>query len=176
MKFIETPLAGAYVIDVEPIRDARGFFARTWSREAFAARGLVTAVEQCSISFNPRRRTLRGMHYQAEPHAETKIVRCLRGSIYDVIVDLRPTSATFRHWFGIDLTAENRRMLYIPKGMAHGFLTRQEETEVCYQMAEPHVADAARGVRWNDPAFGIAWPEPVEVMSERDRSYANFEA
>lgn len=176
MKFIETPLAGAYVIDIEPISDERGFFARTWDRGESAARGLSAVVEQCSVSFNPKRGTLRGLHYQAAPHAEVKLIRCNRGAVYDVIVDLRRASGTFRQWFGIELTAANRRMLYIPKGMAHGFLTLSDDTEVYYQMSDPYVAPAARGVRWDDPAFGIDWPRRVEVISERDRRYPDFTA
>ncbi|SRR5581483_661219 len=174
MKFIETPLQGAYVIDIEPARDERGFFARTWSRADFAARGLDTTVEQCSVSFSARRGTLRGLHYQTTPHAEVKLVRCTHGAVYDVIVDLRRHSPTFCRWFGIELTAETNRMLYVPKGMAHGFLTLTADTSVHYQISHAHVPEAARGVRWNDPAFGIAWPEPVEVIAERDRRYPDF--
>lgn len=174
MKFIPLELPGACVIDVEPRRDARGLFARTWCRSELAAQGLSTAVEQCSLSFNPRTGTLRGMHYQAPPHEEVKIVRCTRGAIYDVIVDLRPASPAFRRWFGVELSADNRRMLYIPEGVAHGFLTLVPDTEVTYQMSQAYVAEAARGVRWDDPAFGIEWPAPVELISERDRSYADF--
>jgi dTDP-4-dehydrorhamnose 3,5-epimerase len=176
MKFIETPLPGAYVVDVEPLRDERGSFARIWCRNEFAARGLDTAIEQCSVSFSPARGTLRGMHYQTAPHAETKVVRCTRGAIYDVIVDLRDDSPAFCKWFGVELTAESARMLYIPKGCAHGFVTLKEDTEVYYQMSVAYVADAARGVRWDDPAFNIAWPVPVQVISERDRRYPVFSA
>lgn len=174
MKFIETPLPGAYVVDTEPLRDERGWFARTWCRRDFAAQGLETAIEQCSVSFSPARGTLRGMHYQSAPHAETKVVRCTRGAIYDVIVDLRADSSAYCRWFGIELTAENTRMLYIPKGFAHGFLTLKEDTEVYYQMSDAYVADAARGVRWDDPAFNIVWPAAVRVISERDRHYPAF--
>lgn len=176
MKFVETPLAGAFVIDIEPIRDARGFFARTWSREEMEARGLATAVEQCSVSFNPKRGTLRGMHYLVDPYPEVKVIRCTRGAIYDVIIDLRRTSATYCRWFGVELSSANARMLYIPKGMAHGFLTLVEDAEVYYQMSEPYVAQADRGVRWDDPAFGIEWPAKVEVISERDRRHPDFTA
>ncbi len=174
MKFIVTPVPGAFVVDPEPTGDERGLFARVWDRKELAARGLSTAIEQCSVSFNPRRGTLRGMHYQAPPHGETKMVRCTRGAVYDVIIDVRADSAARRRWFGIELTAENRRMLYIPKGVANGFLTLKDDTEVYYQISAPYVADAARGVRWNDPAFGIVWPETVDVISERDRRYPNF--
>lgn len=175
MRFTDTPLAGAVVIDLEPVHDERGFFARSWCRDEFAARGLSGAIAQCSVSFNARRRTLRGLHYQAAPYEEVKAVRCTQGAIYDVIVDLRPESSTYLGWFGVELSAANRRMLYVPKGVAHGFLTLSDATEVYYQISEPYVAHAARGVRWNDPRFGIEWPAPPEVISERDRSYPDFE-
>lgn len=175
MKFIETDLAGAFVVDLEPVRDERGFFARSWCHDEFAARGLSTAIAQCSVSFNALRHTLRGLHFQAAPHEEAKIVRCTQGAIYDVIVDLRPHSPTYLCWFGIELSAANRRMLYVPKGAAHGFLTLQDATEVCYQISERYVAESARGVRWNDPRFGVEWPTAPEVISERDRSYPDFE-
>ena len=174
MKFVETALPGVLIIDIEPLHDARGFFARTWCRRELAARGLSGEIEQSSLSFSPRRGTLRGMHYQAAPHEEIKLVRCTRGAIYDVAVDLRPDSPAFRSWTATELTAENRRMLYFPKGVAHGFLTLQDDTEVQYQMSHPYVAAAARGVRWNDPAFGIVWPARVEVISERDGGYPDF--
>ncbi|HEX7043444.1 MAG TPA: dTDP-4-dehydrorhamnose 3,5-epimerase [Burkholderiales bacterium] len=176
MKFTPLPLPGAYLIEPEPVYDARGMFARVWCRREFEAHGLSTVTEQCSVSFNPKRGTLRGLHYQAPPHEEVKLVRCTRGAVYDVVLDLRPGSPAFGRWFGIELTAENRRMLYIPEGVAHGFLTRRPGTEVYYQMSAAYVAEAARGVRWNDPAFGIAWPGPVEVISERDASYPDFAA
>lgn len=176
MTFIETPLPGAYVVDIAPSRDERGFFARTWCREEFGARGLDAAIEQCSVSFNPARATLRGLHYQAAPHMETKVVRCTRGALYDVIVDLRRESPSFCQWFGIELTAENRRMLYVPKGLAHGFLTLRADTEAHYYISGRYVPDAARGVRWDDPAFNINWPLPVEVIAERDRRYPAFTA
>lgn len=175
MKFIEIPLTGALVIDVEPAHDERGFFARTWCRDEFAERGLETAVAQNSISFNRRRATLRGLHYQAPPHDEVKLVRCTRGAIYDVIVDLRPDGETFGKWFGIELTAENHRMLYVPKGMAHGFVTLLDDTEIYYQISQPQVPQAARGIRWNDPHFNITWPVAPEVISERDRTYIDFD-
>jgi len=176
MKFTPTPLPGAFVIDLELRRDERGFFARTWCREELAGQGLSTTLAQCSLSFNPHRGTLRGMHYQAPPHGEVKIVRCTRGAVYDVIVALRPSSPAYARWFGIELDAENRRMLYVPEGVAHGFLTLVPQTEVSYQISRPYVPQAARGVRWDDPAFGIEWPAPVELVSERDRSYPDFTA
>lgn len=170
MKFIDLPLAGAYVIEIEKIADERGFFARTWSAEEFGARGLNRNLAQCSISFNTRRGTLRGMHYQ-EPYAETKLVRCCSGAIYDVIVDVRPNSATYCRWHAVELTSENRKMLYVPEGFAHGFQTLADNTEVFYQISEVYRPEYARGVRWNDPLFGIRWPIRDMVISERDRNF-----
>jgi dTDP-4-dehydrorhamnose 3,5-epimerase len=170
----ETPLQGAFVVQPEPVRDERGLFARTFDREAFAARGLACGVEQSSVSFNLRAGTLRGMHYQAEPDGEEKLVRCVRGAIHDVIVDLRPQSPTFRGWFGVDLDEDNRQALYIPKGMAHGFLTLSDGAEVLYQISTPYVPEAGRGVRYDDPAFAIDWPGAPSVISERDRTYPDF--
>lgn len=161
-------------ISLEPNPDERGFFARTWCSREFEEHGLNPKLVQCSISFNVRRGTLRGMHYQAAPFAEAKLVRCTQGTIYDVVVDLRPDSPTFRQWTGARLSSENRHMMYVPEGCAHGFLTLEDETEVFYQMSEFYRAEAARGVRWNDPQFGIAWPEEVVVISERDRTYPDF--
>ena len=174
MTLRETPLSGAFVVEVEAVHDERGFFARTFDREAFAAHGLSAEVDQASVSFNVQAGTLRGMHYQAEPHGEEKLVRCTRGAIHDVIVDLRPDSPTFREWFGIDLDADNRRALYVPKGMAHGFQTLVDGTEVLYQISTRYVPGAERGVRWDDEAFGIGWPAPPRVVSERDRTYPDF--
>jgi dTDP-4-dehydrorhamnose 3,5-epimerase len=169
-------LPGVYEIRIEPHIDERGFFARSWCRDEFAAHGLDPRLVQCNISFNSRKGTLRGMHYQGEPHPETKLVRCTRGAIYDVIVDLRPEAATFKQWVGLCLTAANRNAAYIPPGCAHGFLTLEEETEVFYQMSEFYHPELARGVRWDDPAFGIVWPAAVEVISARDRTYPDFES
>lgn len=174
MIFEETALRGTYLISLEPIADERGFFARSWCREEFRARGLNPDLVQCNISFNRRKGTLRGMHYQAEPNAEAKLVRCTRGAFYDVIIDLRRSSPTFRHWLAVELTSENRRMLYIPEGFAHGFQTLADETEVLYQMSTFFVPGAARGVRWDDPAFGIQWPEADRIMSAKDRNYPDF--
>jgi len=174
MIFQATNISGIFTIGIDPILDERGFFARAWCRNEFEAHGMESNLVQCNISYNIRKGTLRGMHYQAEPFAETKLVRCTRGAIYDVVLDLRPQSLTFRNSIAVRLTAENRTMLYIPKGCAHGFLTLEPETEVFYQMSEVYNADSARGVRWDDPAFGIAWPEKVEVIAERDRTYPDF--
>jgi len=172
--FIETPLAGAFVIEPEPIEDTRGCFARTWCRREFEARGLETRIAQCSTSFNKRKGTLRGMHYQQPPFAETKIVRCTRGAIYDVILDLRPEARTFTRHFAVVLTAENRRMLYVPPGFAHGFQTLEDDTEVFYQISEFYSAEHAPGVRWNDPVFGIRWPDDERTIVDRDQSYPDF--
>lgn len=175
MIFTEAPIPGAYVIDPERLEDERGFFARTWCQREFKAHGLNPGLAQCNISYNRRKGTLRGMHYQAVPHAEARLVRCTSGAIYDVIVDLRPDSVTFKRWFPVELTADNRRMLYIPEGLAHGFLTSRDDTEVFYQMSEFYTPGSARGVRWNDPAFGIEWPQEIQVIAERDRNYPDFE-
>jgi dTDP-4-dehydrorhamnose 3,5-epimerase len=167
-------LAGAFVIELERRMDQRGFFARTFCQQEFEAHGLKTQVAQCNVSFNKRKGTLRGMHYQAAPFAEAKLVRCTSGSIYDVIIDLRRASATFKQYFAVELSAENGRMLYIPADFAHGFQTLQDDTEVFYQMAQRYSAEHARGVRWNDPAFGIEWPEGERIIIERDQNYPNF--
>jgi dTDP-4-dehydrorhamnose 3,5-epimerase len=174
MTFRETKLAGVFEIEVEPHLDERGFFARSWCQKEFEAHGLNPRVLQCNVSFNPKKGTLRGIHDQAAPHAEAKLVRCTAGAIYDVAVDLRPESRTFKQWVGATLTADNRRMLYIPEGCAHGFLTLADATEVFYQMSEFYHPELGRGVRWNDPAFEIVWPAKVEVISERDRNYPDF--
>jgi dTDP-4-dehydrorhamnose 3,5-epimerase len=174
MRFRETGLAGLVVVEVDPVADERGSFARTFDASEWEDRGMCAGVVQCSLSRNTYRRTLRGMHYQEAPHAETKLVRCSRGSIFDVAVDLRRDSATFRGWFGLELSEDNGRMLYIPEGFAHGFLTLADATEVHYQMSEFHVAAHARGVRWDDPAFRIEWPATPRVISERDRTFPDF--
>lgn len=174
MRFTPLPLQGAFLIDMERKEDERGFFARSYCSEEFTAHNLNPAVAQCNISFNTRRGTLRGMHYQRYPFSEVKVVRCTLGALFDVIVDLRPESSTFCRWYGTDLTAENRLALYIPEGFAHGFLTLTAGTEVLYQMSTSFKPEAAAGVRWNDPAFGIVWPGDVEVISERDNRYSDF--
>jgi len=175
MIFHETKLARVFEINLELKDDERGFFARSWCQREVEHQGLNPKVVQCNVSFNARKGTLRGMHYQDAPFQEAKLVRCTKGAIYDVVVDLRPASPTFRDWIAVVLTAEKRNMLYVPEGCAHGFLTLEDETEVFYQMSEFYHAELARGVRWNDPAFQIAWPEKVEVISDRDRTYRDFE-
>lgn len=174
MIFRETDLPGAYVIDLEPHRDERGFFARAWCQREFEAHGLNPRLVQCNISYNDDRGTLRGMHYQAPPHEEAKLVRCTRGHLYDVIIDLRSDSPTYKEHFGIELNDENRTMLYVPEGFAHGFLTLEDNTEVLYQMSAFYAPEVARGVRWDDPAFDIDWPAPVRHIKNRDQNYPDF--
>ncbi len=171
MKFTESALAGAFIVELERIEDDRGFFARSFCAEEFAAHGLPAIMPQCSVSFNARRATLRGLHFQADPHAEDKLVRCTAGAIFDVIVDLRRDSPGRGRWLGIELTADNRRSLFIPRGFAHGFITLTDGSEVLYMMSVPYVPGFARGVRWNDPAIGIDWPLEPEHMTERDAAY-----
>lgn len=174
MIFRETKLAGAYLVEPERHEDERGFFTRTWSAAEFAARGLDARLVECNVSFNRRRGTLRGMHYQRAPHAQPKLVRCTMGGVYDVILDLRPESPTFKQWFSAELSAADRRALYVPAGFAHGFQTLADDTEVFYQMSTAYAPEAAAGVRWNDPAFGIEWREGVTVIDKRDREYPDF--
>jgi dTDP-4-dehydrorhamnose 3,5-epimerase len=175
MLFTETSLSPAFIVDVVRREDHRGFFARSWCQREFEARGLNARLVQCNVSHNRRKGTLRGMHYQVAPHSEAKLVRCTAGAIYDVIIDLRPESPTFREYFGVVLSAENRRAVYVPENFAHGFLTLTDDSEVLYQMSEFYEPAAGRGVRWNDPAFGIVWPEEVAVISERDRDYQDYQ-
>ena len=172
----DTALAGTHLLVPEPVGDARGFFARLWSADALDARGLVSRFNHSSVSFNLRKGTLRGMHYQAAPFAETKLVRCTRGAIYDVALDLRPGSATFRRWIAAELTAENRHTLYIPAGCAHGFQTLAAGSEVEYLIDAEYRPAHGRGVRWNDPGFQIHWPEDERTMNDRDRQYPDFVA
>ena len=174
MIFQETELKGACVVGLERREYDRGFFARSWCRREFEAHGLNPRIAQCDVSFTARKGTLRGMHFQVKPFEEAKLVRCTMGSLCDVIVDLRRDSPTFKRHLSVVLTAENRTMLYVPEGFAHGFLTLEDNTEVHYQISEFHAPDHARGFRWNDPAFGIAWPADVKVISERDRNYPDF--
>lgn len=174
MIFLPTSLPGAFIIDIEKREDDRGFFARTWCRREFEENGLSPNLAQCNTSYNRRRGTLRGMHWQAAPNAEAKLIRCTRGAIWDAIVDLRPTSPTYLGHIGLELTADSRRALYVPEGMAHGFVTLEDDSEAFYQMSEFYEPTAARGARWNDPAFGISWPVSDPVLHARDATYPDF--
>jgi len=174
MIFTETKLKGAFIIDVEPREDERGFFARSWCADEFRRHGLNSRLVQCNISFNNKRGTLRGIHYQVAPFPEAKLVRCTMGAIYDVIIDLRADSPTFKQWISVELTAENRRALYIPEDFAHGFQTLIDHTEVFYQMSEFYHPECARGLRWDDLAFGIEWPFAPWIISQQDAGYADF--
>jgi dTDP-4-dehydrorhamnose 3,5-epimerase len=176
VRFTETAIAGVQLIDIEPHADERGWFGRIYCQDEFEAHGISGTLCQGSISFNPRQGTLRGMHYQAEPYPESKLVRCTSGRIFDVVVDLRPASATFRRWIAEELSAETRRSLFIPPGCAHGFLTLTDNAEVVYLMTDRHQPAASRGVRWNDPAFGIEWPASPVIISDRDARYPDFDA
>lgn len=174
MRFTQCPLSGAYVVELEPNYDERGFFARTWCREEFQVLGLKTDIAQCSISSNLRKGTLRGMHYQMAPFEEAKLVRCTRGAIYDVIIDLRSRSSTFGNWFGLELSGDNGKMLFVPEGFAHGYQTLADLSEVFYQISEAHHPSLSGGVRWNDPAFQIKWPLADPILSNRDLSFPDF--
>lgn len=174
MIFTEIALQGVWIVDLQQINDERGFFARSFCRDEFAARGLKTAVAQCNVSFNKVKGTLRGMHFQLPPKAEAKLVRCTRGAIYDVIIDLRPESSTYCRWVAVELTGENRRALYVPEGCAHGFQTLEDDSEVFYQMYEFFAPESAAGVRWDDPLFRIDWPLKNPVVSAKDQSYPDF--
>jgi len=171
MEFMETRLKGAFIIEPERLEDERGFFARTFCLKEFEAHGLNPKMVQCNISYNKHKGTLRGMHYQAAPMAEAKLVRCTRGAIYDVIIDLRPDSPTYCQWLAEELNTENSKMIYIPEGFAHGFQTMEDDTEVFYQMSEFYSPEHARGVRWDDPVFGIEWPLNTKIISEKDNNY-----
>ena len=174
MKFIPTKIPGAYLIEIQPIADDRGFFSRTFCIDEFQQHGLNSNFVQCNVSFTSQQGTIRGMHYQVAPHTETKLVRCTRGAIYDIILDLRPESPTFKQWVATELTANNHQMFYIPSGCAHGFQTLVDDTEVLYQMSGLYSAGAAKGVRWNDPAFEIEMPLAVSSINERDKNYLDF--
>jgi len=176
MIFTESPLPGAFLIDLAPIADERGFFARAYCDEEFAAKGLRTELRQCSVSYNIQKGTLRGLHYQRPPHEEHKLVRCTSGAIFDVIVDIRPQSSHYRRWFGTHLTAQNRRSLFVPPGFAHGFITLSDDAEVYYMISVPHAPEYAQGFRWNDPAFSIQWPLVPSVISPRDAAYSLLDA
>jgi dTDP-4-dehydrorhamnose 3,5-epimerase len=172
MTFQETPIQGALVAHLERKEDERGFFARLWCEEEAVAYGLDPRVAQSNLSYNRHRGTLRGLHYRVAPHAEAKTIRCIRGAIFDVIVDLRPSSPSYLQWFGVVLSAENGAALYVPEGLAHGFQTLEDHTEVFYLTNKVYAPAAERGVRWDDPAFGIAWPDAdIRIMSERDRNW-----
>jgi dTDP-4-dehydrorhamnose 3,5-epimerase len=177
MTFTETTLEGAFVIDLERIEDARGFFARAWCAREFQDHKLTNRVAQCNLAFNKQKWTLRGMHYQVAPHEEAKVIRCTRGAIFDVIIDLRQGSPTYKKWFGVELTSENRKALYVPEGFAHGYQTLEDDTEVFYLVSEFYTSEAERGVRWNDPAFGIEWPEMEHVeISNKDQTWPDYQA
>ena len=175
MKFSPAKLTGVWIVDLDRHEDERGFFARSWCQTEFEKQGLNPRLVQCNISFNEKKGTLRGMHFQAAPHEEVKLVRCSRGAIYDVIIDLRRSSPTHRRWLAVELTADNRRALYIPEGFAHGFQSLEDGTEVFYQMSDFFHPDCSRGVRWNDPAFGIVWPINEKIISPKDNSYPDFD-
>jgi dTDP-4-dehydrorhamnose 3,5-epimerase len=174
--FTELRLKGVFAIDLEKLEDERGFFARSWCQREFEAHGLNPRIVQCDISYNRRKGTLRGMHFQASPHEEAKLVRCSRGAIYDVVVDLRMNSRTFKQWVGVELTPENHRMVYVPEGLAHGFQTIEDDTEVFYQMSEFYRPEYARGVRWNDASIQIVWPLKPTNISDKDRAYPDLVA
>lgn len=174
MIFTETKLPGAYIIEMEKRSDARGFFARAYCQREFAEHGLIMTIVQTNVSFSQTKGTLRGMHYQTAPYAEAKLIRCTQGSIFDVIVDLRPASPAYTAWIGVELSAANQRLLYVPEGFAHGFLTLEEAVEVTYQVSQFYTPEAERGARWNDPAFGIEWPLPVSVISDKDNHWPDY--
>jgi dTDP-4-dehydrorhamnose 3,5-epimerase len=172
--FSETELKGAFVIEPERLKDERGFFARTWCKQEFEGQGLNSNLVQCNISFNKRRGTIRGMHYQAMPFQEAKLVRCTRGAIWDVIIDLRFDSPTYKKWFAVKLTCSNHKMLFVPESFAHGFQTLENNSEVFYQMSEYYLPEHSRGIRWDDPVFSIKWPENQIIISDKDRQYPDF--
>jgi dTDP-4-dehydrorhamnose 3,5-epimerase len=175
VRFHQTKIQGVFEVHPEPRIDDRGSFARTWCQKEFEAHGLNPKLVQCSVSLNTRKGTLRGLHYQAAPYPEAKLVRCTKGSIFDVVVDLRPDSPTYQKWISVVLTSSGQNMIYVPEGCAHGFLTQEDDSEVFYQMSEFYHPELARGVRWDDPSFQIVWPGEIAVISERDRAYENFE-
>jgi dTDP-4-dehydrorhamnose 3,5-epimerase len=174
MMLTQTILPGAFLIEPQRREDERGFFARTWCRREFEEHGLDPRLVQCSISYNRKAGTLRGMHFQREPHAEAKLVRCTAGAIHDVLVDLRPSSPTYLSWIAVELTAENRRALYVPAGLAHGFQTLVDDTEVFYQISEFYHPESADGVRWDDPLFRIRWPLANPILSPKDKQYPDY--
>lgn len=175
MNFVATPIDGAFVVELERLEDERGFFARAFCQREFEARGLNPGLAQCNVSFNHRRGTLRGLHFQAIPHEEAKLVRCTQGAVWDVIVDLRRACTSFKRWHAVELSARNRRALYVPEGVAHGFQTLADDAELLYLMSEFYHPESARGIAWNDPAFEIPWPIAEPIISERDRALPRFE-
>ena len=175
MIFTETKLKDSFIIEITPYQDERGFFARAWCQKEFLQHGLIPHLAQANISFNHKKGTLRGMHYQLAPYAESKLVRCTRGAIYDVMIDLRRDSPTYKEWVGVELSAENRKMLYVPEGFAHGFQTLTDNSEVMYQVTQFYTPGFEQGTRHNDPAFGIKWPLEVSVISPKDQNWADYE-
>ena len=174
MIFTETKLSGVYIIDINRLEDQRGFFARGWCQREFEEHGLVLSLVQANISYNKKKGTLRGLHYQINPYEEAKLVRCVRGALYDVVIDLREDSPTYKQWLGIELIAENYQMVYVPNGFAHGFVTLADNTEANYQVSQFYTPGAERGIRYNDPAFGIEWPIEIEVISDKDKNWGNY--
>lgn len=169
MIFTETALKGAFILEIKKIEDERGFFGRSWCQKEFEDHGLVSSIVQTNVSFNKYKATLRGIHYQAAPYEETKLVRCTRGSIFDVIVDLRKESATYKSWIGVELNSSNYKLLYVPKNFGHAYITLEDDTEVTYQVSEFYAPGAEKGIRWNDPNIGIEWPIVPEIISEKDQ-------
>jgi dTDP-4-dehydrorhamnose 3,5-epimerase len=174
MIFTPTQLGGAYVIEIQKYEDERGFFARTWCQKEFEEHNLIPEAVQRNLSLSKKRGTLRGMHYQVAPFQETKLVQCTRGALYDVIIDVRPNSSTYKQWFGVELTAENYKMLYVPGGFAHGFITLEDNTEASYLVSQFYTPQAERGIRYNDPTFSIEWPVAVGVISEKDQNWPDY--
>jgi dTDP-4-dehydrorhamnose 3,5-epimerase len=174
MLFTPTELVGAFIIDLKRYEDNRGFFARTWAPDEFASRGLTSNIAQVNLSYNRKKGTLRGMHFRHTPYAETKLVRCIRGAILDVIIDLRPESPSFKRWIGVELNDENRRALYVPEGFAHGFQTLVDDVDVMYQVSQPYMPQVEAGVRYDDPAFGIEWPMQPSEISPKDTEWPDF--
>jgi dTDP-4-dehydrorhamnose 3,5-epimerase len=174
MKFTETKLKGAFIVEIEKLTDDRGFFARSWCRKEFEAYGLTSRVVQTNVSFNHKKGTLRGMHYQIAPYQESKLIRCTRGAIYDVIIDLRPDSPTYKQWIGVELTADNYTLFFVPEDFAHGFMTLVDDTEITYQVSPFYTPGSEKGIRFNDPTLNIQWPLEVFVISEKDRTWPDF--
>lgn len=174
MKFIQTPLNGSFLIEIEEIKDERGFFARTWNKQIFEKHGLNTNLEQCNVSYNKKKGTLRGMHFQISPYQEVKIVRCTKGRIFDVIIDLRSKSPTYKKWTSFELTEKNHKLIYVPEGFAHGLMTLEDDTEIFYQVSQKYMPEFERIIKWNDPTFNISWPMSPKVISEKDKSAKFF--